>query len=91
MLPNPSNSTEAYVFSREEYALISIGRGMFVMLRAVMKINIMHLQMHQISTLSMGRRPSTLDGHYFARFASCEDILSANSLSVVQKYQTKEA
>ena len=36
ILPNPSNPNEAYFFSREEYALISI-RGMFVMLRAATK------------------------------------------------------
>jgi len=62
ILPNPSDSTEAYVFSREEYALISIRRGMFVMLRAATKFDIMHVQMHQITTLSTDRRLSTLNG-----------------------------
>ena len=91
MLPNPLNPNEAYVLSREEYILISIRHGMFIMLRAVTKINIMHVQIHQITTLLMGQRPSTLDGPCFARLASCKNILSVNGLSVVQKYQTKEA
>jgi len=79
MLRNPSNSTEAYVFSREEYALISIRRGMFVMLRAATKIDIMHVQMHQITTLSTDRRLSTLNGLRFARLGSSEfmNVVSA--------------
>ena len=39
ILPNLLNSNEAYVFSRDEYALIGIRHGMFVMLRAATKIN----------------------------------------------------
>ena len=49
ILPNPSNADETYVFSREEYAVISIRRGMFVMLRTATKINIMHVQIYQIA------------------------------------------
>jgi len=70
ILPKPSTSNEVYVFSRKECALIRIGRhdGMlFVMLRAVMKINIAHVQIHQTSTFSRSRRPSTLNGLRFTR------------------------
>ena len=77
ILPNLSNANEALVFSRSEYALISIGRGMFVMLRAVTKSTIMHVQMHQIITLSRDRRPSTLGGLRFARQTSFEFIIVA--------------
>ena len=76
MLPNPSNSNEAYVFSREECALIRIRCGILsvVMLRAATKFNIMHVQMHQITTLSTDRRLSTLNGLRFARHTSFEFI-----------------
>jgi len=77
ILPNPPNANEAFVFSRNEYALISIGRGMFVTLRAATKSTIMHAQMHQIATLSTDRRPSTLGGLRFARQTSVEFIIVA--------------
>ena len=70
MLLNPLNPNEAYVLSREEYILISIRHGMFIMVRAMM--NLMHMQIHQISILLMGQRPSILDGPCFARLASCK-------------------
>ena len=72
ILPNPLNSNEAYVFSGDEYALISIRHGMFVMLRAATKFNIMHVQIHQIIALSTGRRPSALNGLLFAKLLSFE-------------------
>jgi len=72
MLPNPLNSTEVYVFSREEYALISIRCGMFVMLRVAMKFDIMLVQMHQITTLSTDQRLSTLNGLPLIRVGSSE-------------------
>ena len=78
MLPNPLNSNEAYVFSREECALIRIRCGMSVMkLRAVMEFNIMHVQMHQITTLLMDQRLFTLNGLHFARQTSFEFMNAA--------------
>ena len=78
MLPNPLNSNETYVFSREEYALIRIRCGMFVMkLRAEVKFNIMHIQMHQITILLMDQRLSILNGLHFARQTSFEFINTA--------------
>ena len=79
ILPNPSNANEAFVFSRSDYATISIGRGMFVMLRAATKSTIMHVQTHQITMLSTVRSPSILDGLRFARLGSSEfmNVVSA--------------
>ena len=74
MLPNPSNLSEAYVFSSRECALVSIRHGMFVVLRATTKLTIMHVQTHQITTLLMGRKLSTLYGLRFARLGSSEFI-----------------
>jgi len=77
ILPNPSNANEAFVFSRSDYATISIGRGMFVMLRAATKSTIMHVQMHQITMLSTVRSPSILGGLRFARQTSFDVIIVA--------------
>lgn len=62
------------VFSRSEYALISIRRSMFVMLRTTMKSTRMDVQIHQITTLTLltVRRPSKVDGLCFARLGSSE-------------------
>ena len=75
ILLNPTSSNEAYVFSREQYALITITRGMFVILRAATKTNTMDVQMHQtpmLSTLSTGQRQSTLNGPHCGKLASGE-------------------
>ena len=72
MLPNPSSSNEVFVFAEDEYALLSIRHGMFVMLRATMKFNIMDVQIHQIFTSSTGQRLSALNGLRFAKHASAE-------------------
>ena len=66
MLPNPSNLREAYVFSSRDCALVSIGHGMFVMLRATTRLTIMHVQIHQITTLLTDRRLPLLYGLPFA-------------------------
>ena len=85
ILPNPSNANEAFVFSRSDYGTISIGRGMFVMLRAATKSTIMHVQMHQITMLSTVRSPSILDGLRFARLGSSEfmNVVRTPSLLLV--------